>query len=469
MSIGGNVYKMRFMAIVGDCPALKLILNFINHQGYYCCFFCEIRGEHIHHLHKRQYFHQDRLNLRDSKSFAEQSAEACRTGTNINGHLGISIFTDLIDNPLPEGIMIDYLHVTLLRHAKSVFSVLYRRLKPSERKILDEKFRNQSMPHYYHRKLRPLSDLAYAKGTELRNNLFYAILPLLIDHLPMELLAHLALYVCAIRLWHSFPIFGDQTSEVAAELFSLYYRDHHLFYSGLQNFVLHIHSHLEQQYKNFGALSFTSTFAQEDFVGYLSGNRHGSRHHGDLITYYYSIDFALHNKMAENTNVTDGLFDEDRNFNIDSIREIQHQHSKSCGCESLFLCVRIFRRCRLNQKIYHSSIYSRSKKSNSFFVRYKDESEFKHGRIELFFSFDKKMYALIHHHHRVSMFSERFKSSTYYSFLKEPIDYFFSILQRKSSLSIECIPIDAIETHVIVFEFDEFLITTSVIDQYEHD
>ena len=465
--MNGEVYKVRFMSLVGDCPALKLVLNFIGHQGYYCCFFCRIRGEHIQHLHKRQYVYQDQWDLRDSKSFAEQAVEASRTRANVYGHLGVSVLNGLVDTPLPDAIMIDYLHVVLLRHAKSLFSVLHQRLKPAERKLLDERFRNQPMPHFFHRKLRPLSDLAYAKGTELKNNLFYATLPFFIDRLPMEMSAHLSLYICAIRLWHGSAVFGGETNRIAAKLFSVYYRDHNLFYSSLQNFVLHLHTHLEQQHENFGALSFTSTFAQEDFVGYLGNNRHGSRYHGDLIAHYYSVDFALHSKMDEKMNVAEGLFDHHKDFDVDSFPKIQRQHSKCCSCSSVFDCVRIFRRCRIHQTVYHSSIYSKSKKSNSFFVQYKDHTQLKHGHIELFFSFEDRTYALIHHHPRISTLSDRFKSSLYYPLLKDPIDYFFFLLQREPSPSIECIPIDAVETHLIVFEFPDYLITTSVIDQYE--
>lgn len=469
IEVNGDVYQVRFLSIVGDCPALKLVLNFIGHQGYYCCFFCRIRGEHIPHLHKRQYFYQDDWELRDSKSFAEQAIAASSTGTNVNGHLGVSVLNDLIDTPLPGAIMIDYLHVALLRHAKALFSVLHQRLKPGERKALDEKFRNQPMPHFFHRKLRPLSDLAYAKGTELKNNLFYAVLPFFVDRLPMEMSAHLSLYICAIRLWHSTAVFGGETSRIAAELFSAYYRDHDLFYCGLQNFVLHIHSHLEQQHENFGALSFTSTFAQEDFVGYLGNNRHGSRYHGDLIAHYYSVDFALQSKIDEKIIAAEGLFDQDKDFDVHLFPEIQHQHSKCCSCSSVFDCVRIFRRCRIHQQVYHSSIYSRSRKSNSCFVQYRDEAQLKYGHIELFFSLKDQTYALIHHHPRISAFSDRFKSSTYYSLLKDSVDYFFSVLQREPSSPIECVPINAVETHVIVFESRDYLITTSVINQYEHD
>jgi hypothetical protein len=454
---------------VGDCPALKLILNFINHQGYNCCWFCDVHGVHVHDLHKRQYYFEDMTNLRDEKSYLEQSIEAETKQTNVNGHLGLSILHQLLDTPLPQAILIDYLHVTLLRHSKTLFIDLYRRLKPSQRENLNKQLRNQSMPHYFNRRLRPLSELAFVKGTELRNILFYAILPLLCHYLPMELMAHLSLFICAIRLWHSEALFGEKTSKMAGDLFARYYRDHELFYSGLQNFVLHIHRHFQKQHDNFGALSYTSTFAQEDLVGHISTNRHGTRYHGDLITYYYSLDFALHNKMPGSTNLVDSLLDEDKSYNISQFPEIERQHSAVCSCSNRSECISILRRCRWEQKIYHSLLYTKCKKSVSYFVQYGGGCELKFGRIAIFFLCNSQMFALIHRHQQSALFSEKFLSTKYYSLIKEPIDRYFFVLRRESPSLVECIPISSIKTHCVVFEFPDSLVVTPVTGHHEHD
>ena len=454
---------------MGDCPALKLILSFINHQGYYCCFFCEIRGAHVFDLHKRQYYYGDAGRLRDTKSYADQSIEAETTRTNVNGHLGVSILHGLLDTPLPEAIMIDYLHVSLLRHSKAIFIDLYRRLKPVQRTTLDTRLRDQPMPHHFNRTLRPLCDLSFSKGTELRNNLFYAILPLLIGNVSIEILSHLALFVCAIRLWHGAAIFDARTNEIASELFRVYYQDHGLFYRGLQNFVLHIHLHLGQQHENFGALSYTSTFAQEDLIGHVSVNRHGSQYHGDLIAYYYSLDFALHNRMLDRENPGDCLIDQCNGFDIDQFTQISAQHASVCTCSNIFGCITVFRRCRVRQKIYHSLLYTRCTKSKSYFVNYGNGTDSKYGRIALFFSCKDQMFALIHHHQLHSRFSDEFVSSKYYCLIREPIDRFFSVLQRESSTRLECIPIDSINTHSIVFDNPHHLFATPVASENEHD
>ncbi|CAF1026745.1 unnamed protein product [Didymodactylos carnosus] len=54
-------YRLKIYGITGDCPALKLILNFTGHGRYYCCWFCYLKGEHIGG--KRQYRHEQEVTM----------------------------------------------------------------------------------------------------------------------------------------------------------------------------------------------------------------------------------------------------------------------------------------------------------------------------------------------------------------------------------------------------------------------
>ncbi|CAF1155535.1 unnamed protein product, partial [Didymodactylos carnosus] len=66
-------FNIKYYGVIGDCPALKLILDFIGHTGYYCCFFCFTQGYNIPGRNKRQYPYEKPLNLRDSKTFTSNS------------------------------------------------------------------------------------------------------------------------------------------------------------------------------------------------------------------------------------------------------------------------------------------------------------------------------------------------------------------------------------------------------------
>ena len=60
----GKRCEVPFYGIVGGCPALKIILEFIDHTGYYCCFYRYIHGIHIGGRGgKRQYYHENYIRL----------------------------------------------------------------------------------------------------------------------------------------------------------------------------------------------------------------------------------------------------------------------------------------------------------------------------------------------------------------------------------------------------------------------
>ncbi|CAF1205984.1 unnamed protein product [Didymodactylos carnosus] len=46
-------FNIKYYGVIGDCPALKLTLNFIGHIGYYYCFFCFTQGYNIPGRNKR--------------------------------------------------------------------------------------------------------------------------------------------------------------------------------------------------------------------------------------------------------------------------------------------------------------------------------------------------------------------------------------------------------------------------------
>jgi hypothetical protein len=148
---------VKVYGIIGDCPALKLMLNHISHVGYYCCWFCKVEGIHVNG--KRQYYYQNNFPVRDSVNFLSDSKRAQYEKSNINGRLGISVLDKVVDIPLPKSIIADYLHVTLLRHGKTICQYLYKKImKPHQRTALDKKMTKQRFPNFFNRKIRSLSD-----------------------------------------------------------------------------------------------------------------------------------------------------------------------------------------------------------------------------------------------------------------------------------------------------------------------
>ncbi|CAF3085463.1 unnamed protein product, partial [Rotaria sp. Silwood2] len=345
-------YKLKIYAITGDCPALKLVLNFIAHGGYYCCWWRYILGEQKGG--KRQYEFELPMIMRDRDAYKEESRLAEDKQINVYGHFGVSVLSSILDIPLPDAIIIDYFHVTLLGHAKAIVSNIFYSLKPIERIQVDNWFKKQNFPHYFNRKIKPISNFGFVKATELKNILFYVALPIFQLYLSVEKLSHLALFVCFTRLLPGQSIVGLETNKIADELFQHFYRDHGEHYEGLQNLVLHLHAHFVTMYNNHGALSNIGCFGQEDLIGSIGFNHHATRYYGELITYYYNIDFALHKKPTKIKTKIEKLDPVN-----DPHDEYNNLHIELCGCEQIRQCFSIYRRFVINDRIFHSLIYKK--------------------------------------------------------------------------------------------------------------
>ena len=62
------IYKLKIYSVTGDCPALRMILDFIGHGGYFCCWYCYLRGQHING--KRQYKHEEPMIIRTADAYS---------------------------------------------------------------------------------------------------------------------------------------------------------------------------------------------------------------------------------------------------------------------------------------------------------------------------------------------------------------------------------------------------------------
>ena len=91
--------KLKDLAITGDSPALKIALNFVAHNGYYCCYFCFVRG--VHQEGKRQYPYECSFQMRTAESFARDSNIASQSKISQKGHLGVSVIANVVNIQSP--------------------------------------------------------------------------------------------------------------------------------------------------------------------------------------------------------------------------------------------------------------------------------------------------------------------------------------------------------------------------------
>lgn len=455
--------------MTGDCPALKIALNFINHNGYYPCYFCHIHG--VHRNGKRQYPYESNFEARTIEKFSHDATVASNYQKNVYGHLGVSTFECVLDIPLPQSVIIDYAHATLLRHSKSVFTNLYQRLRPSVRQEVDDALLQQRFPHFFHRRMKAFSDFSFIKATEVRNILLYGFIPIFHRRISCDLFGHFCLFICAIRLLHGFPVFGDRTYVVAEQLMIKYYEDFNRFYENLENFVLHLHYHFVDQCRNFGPLCHTGSFGQESLLGYMSSNFKGSRFHGEQICQNYSLDFFLNHELEAidlEPSTDDGAFDQDTAFTFDSSDGLfSLVESSSTDATPM-----AFRRCKIHGNIFHSLQYNKRKNSVSYVVRYRttnSSTEFCFGNILVFARIGGLTYAFVERYSIQRFASDLLSSSLYYQLLSETIDAFFFVISKHSPKENDWISISEIIDHCILFDCVDYYIATPISSYDEHD
>lgn len=314
-----------------------------------------------------------------------------------------------------------------------------------------------------------MENFAYVKGTEIRNLLFFGLLPNLNQVLSINHFGHLAMYVCALRLLHSGHSMEEDTSVIAGQLLDRFHQDHSLFYHRLQSFKLHLHSHFAATYRNYGSFANLGCFGQESLIGFVSENYHHVRYYGDAITHYFNVDFSLQNGKRQATTV-DGPHDRCASSS-DSLDVVTRYHHSICDCDKLESCCEIYRRYSIHRKMFHSLIYTRRIGSISYFVRYKSGNSVRpdqFGAIELFFTCRNDGYAVIKSHRVNGNFSDCFNESSYYQLLKQPIEKLYYLLERNYS-RIDVVPVDLIVNHCILVEQDHHLLVTNILSYHEHD
>ena len=318
--------------------------------------------------------------------------------------------------------------------------------------------------------MRSIDNFAFVKGTEVRNILYYGLLPHLNMFMNVEQYSHLVLYVCAMRLLHSGHIFNDRTSEIAHQLFAEFYKDHELFDKDKQSLKLHLHAHFETLYEAHGSLCNLGCFGQESFIGFVSSKHHGTSHYGDSITHSYNIDFAIQNKKEEKTTIN-GAYDIVSTLLASDNNHLKDFHDFICTCDNLNSCFKIYRRFMINNKMFHSIIYTKKRDSVSYFVQYllnDDIDERRFGVIDLFFTYNGNGYALIKYYRVKELFSNAFKNSYYYYLLTRPIDRSYYIVE-KTYCQYDIVLTGQILNHCVVIDKTDYLFVTNILSYGEHD
>lgn len=240
----------------------------MNFNGSHGCTKCEVIGK-FSHISNTTVFTNINAKLRTNESFRSKNDPAHHKGETPLTDLPIDMISDF-----PVGDELHLLHLGLMRKFLNGWrgtrpKVLFgRRPKWSardEREISSYlESCNDYKPTEIHRKIRPLSELARWKGTELRTFLLYTSVTVLKKFLPDKHYKHYLLFYCAVVILGS-EFHCEKMIDIADEMIKTFLNLFKSIY-GVEHFTSNLHNlvHLVDEVRIFGVLSKFNAYSFEN-------------------------------------------------------------------------------------------------------------------------------------------------------------------------------------------------------------
>ena len=185
------------------------------------------------------------------------------------------------------------------------------------------------------------------------------------DSLALHFLYYFV-YICALHFYE------DKNELNDIEQFFSYYYKHIAYYYGekSQLCTIHLHLHLKDQVLKHGALSFTSCFARESYIGQTVKWCLGKTYILEQFTTWYSVDRSLAsvNSMKLKDIFSVEKFSENY-INVVLIKSYQKKLNICSKKRNMNITnMHFYSRYRRGLKMFHSRAYTRSGNKISYFV-----------------------------------------------------------------------------------------------------
>ena len=338
------------------------------------------------------------------------------------------------------------------------------------------------MPHFVNRKATNIEMSARWKSSEIKNFLFYQLLPVFINILPSWYFYRLAAYVIAIRILYE-PIKTNKDLENAEEIIKKYINSlDDTFNEYSYSYTVHAHLHLADQVRAHGPLQCHSQFCFEGALFNLKKMLHGTKGFVNQISNQIFIYKQLPTLITQHTFNNDLLsqfvckkmkvINSGKERLIGTIKkkklsnEIKNmlENNFNLKCNDAVVSDRIF----LNNKTFHSLSYSRRGDRNSYSISCKTNDSIKYANIEYFLEINNKFYALINLHNVVDVDSVLPESTGYfYDIVCKYFPNFFKVI--KFSNEYEIIDCECILNKCIIINSTNNIFLTELQYEYEHD
>lgn len=297
VEMNGHIYRINvnLLYINMDQLAKAKSLNHILFSGFYGCTKCEHPAESVivaerndKKIYKRIYPYFKYENPGKKVEYEKYAQIAEETGADFKGLKGKTILSKYLS--LPDQVPVDVLHCVYEGVAKKILS-----LPPfSTKSVIRESsniYNNIKMPFFFHRRPRNLNNIAKWKGSEFKWFVLY-FAPIFQGVIDRENLALVLVLSTFMRIGTDPNIKESdiEKADLLSETFCQMFESIH----GKENCTMNIHlfSHLTEQIKLYGALTNTSVFIFEDFLGYLKSLCHGTHSFSEQVVKNYLYEKA---------------------------------------------------------------------------------------------------------------------------------------------------------------------------------
>jgi hypothetical protein len=298
--------------------------------------------------------------------------------------------------------------------------------------------------------------------------------------LPDKYALHFLYYFIYIRTLYHYQTISELDN--IEQFFDEYYKNLPLLYGEKsQLFTVHVHSHLKEQVVRHGALSMTSCFARESYLGFALTMCHGKKYILEQYISWYLIDRALHEK---NTIQVNDIFIVERfNERHLDMQMIEENRAKLIECltkqniiNDQSVQINYYSRYSRGFKTFHSMVYSRAGKAISYQVSLANSECIQANKkcfavVIFYFKLSNVMYAFVKKYPCINLsLASGLTTVSVPQNILERLDLYYGLFNANRYL-YKIVPVTDIINKVIKMGWskqDIFVFTDVVVD-WEHD
>lgn len=391
------------LAGTADLPARAMMLNMVQFNGSMSCHKCYNAGETYQtekggniHIYK-----DCQCDKRTDGDVMSDGRKAIETREIQRGMKGPSVLSYLSIYSYVDGTGIDCMHGSFLGVKKQLlnfwFSITYKNEPFSVNKYVDEfnkRVKNTKPPLSVNRPPRTLDDLSHYKASEFATCLLF-YLPLLYGILPNQYLMHVCDFSEAMYILYQKEISRQDLQKARSCIRSFVEKFPDLYGQRYMTSNLHNLTHLVDDVENLGPVWNFDAFAFESVYGQVLKLLHGTQCIDSQIVQAVSTIQKLPQIVQSVTdihvkellcNMLDHKWSEKETLLEDDVyamgpvtsvsaKELPQIRRKSCEyfrCALVDIEANTFKRFRKGSRVFHTKIYSRVSKRNSYTVQYFD-------------------------------------------------------------------------------------------------